>query len=260
MSLTPKRWDNKNIYLGLAFVLMLRPFFPELVMSTDLLSFEHSSVLLFCFNIRIFMWYQVYINNRMNGIWNTNQKEGVGQRSKESWVPNNIHRRQQSGPCRLCRGPNHIGVSNDSLLGVHWLKLVHILLNYRILGTSTAAICRSNDHSLNAPKYLGWMSCLISFVLHQLTCQERIDNETMQKEKFFTVGLEPTTLISEVWCSINLATVSKNLSFCVFPLSMHTWQVDWCHTIEIKPDIHPGVYRGIERMIIWNRNGGRTSS
>ena len=35
-------------YLGLAFVLMLRPFFPELVMSTDLLSFEHPSVLLFC--------------------------------------------------------------------------------------------------------------------------------------------------------------------------------------------------------------------
>ena len=28
---------------------MLRPFFPELVMSTDLLSFEHPSLLLFCF-------------------------------------------------------------------------------------------------------------------------------------------------------------------------------------------------------------------
>ena len=35
-------------HLGLAFVLILRPFFPELVMSTDLLSFEHPSVLLFC--------------------------------------------------------------------------------------------------------------------------------------------------------------------------------------------------------------------
>ena len=35
-------------HLGLAFVLMLRPFFPELVMSTDFLSFEHPSVLLFC--------------------------------------------------------------------------------------------------------------------------------------------------------------------------------------------------------------------
>ena len=34
-------------HLGLAFVLMLRPFFPELVMSTDLLSFEHPSVVLF---------------------------------------------------------------------------------------------------------------------------------------------------------------------------------------------------------------------
>ena len=35
-------------HLGLAFVLMLRPFCHELVMSTDLLSFEHPSVLLFC--------------------------------------------------------------------------------------------------------------------------------------------------------------------------------------------------------------------
>ena len=38
-----------NSHLGLAFVPMLRPFFPELVISTDLLSFEHPSVLLFCF-------------------------------------------------------------------------------------------------------------------------------------------------------------------------------------------------------------------
>ena len=36
-------------HLGLAFVLVLRPFFPELVVSTDLLSFEHPPVLLFCF-------------------------------------------------------------------------------------------------------------------------------------------------------------------------------------------------------------------
>ena len=34
-------------HLGLAFVLMLRPFFLERVMSTDLLSFEHPSVLQF---------------------------------------------------------------------------------------------------------------------------------------------------------------------------------------------------------------------
>ena len=32
----------------LAFVLMLRPFLPELVMSTNLSSFEHPSVLLYC--------------------------------------------------------------------------------------------------------------------------------------------------------------------------------------------------------------------
>ena len=40
-------------HLGLAFVLMLRPFFPELVMSTDLLSLEHPSVLLFSFYLFI---------------------------------------------------------------------------------------------------------------------------------------------------------------------------------------------------------------
>ena len=55
-------WQTEDAYssghlvlshLGLAFVLMLRPFFPELVMSTDLLSFEHPSVLLFCFTLTI---------------------------------------------------------------------------------------------------------------------------------------------------------------------------------------------------------------
>ena len=42
--------------LGLAFVVMLRPFFPELVMSTDLLSFEPPSVLLFCFVDKSSFW------------------------------------------------------------------------------------------------------------------------------------------------------------------------------------------------------------
>ena len=37
-----------SAHSGLAFALMLRPFIPELVMPTDLLSFEHPSVLLFC--------------------------------------------------------------------------------------------------------------------------------------------------------------------------------------------------------------------
>ena len=41
---------SPRIPLGtfLILLLMLRPFFPELVMSTDLLSFENPSVLLFC--------------------------------------------------------------------------------------------------------------------------------------------------------------------------------------------------------------------
>ena len=36
-------------HLGLAFVPVLKPFFPGLVVSADLLSFERPSVLLFCF-------------------------------------------------------------------------------------------------------------------------------------------------------------------------------------------------------------------
>ena len=56
-------------HLGLAFILMLRPFFPEFVMSTDLLSFEHPSVLLFCFaltlsNLWCYNWY--YIKSKIN--------------------------------------------------------------------------------------------------------------------------------------------------------------------------------------------------
>ena len=42
------------------FVLILRPFIPELVMSMDLLSFEHPSVLLFCYYAQIHVVKGVY--------------------------------------------------------------------------------------------------------------------------------------------------------------------------------------------------------
>ena len=49
-------------HLGLAFVLMLGPFFPGLVMSTDLLSFEHPAVLLFCFSVFYFyLWIKEHV-------------------------------------------------------------------------------------------------------------------------------------------------------------------------------------------------------
>ena len=62
--------------------------------------------------------------------------------------------------------------------------LVCTLLNYLVLGISTAAIFPSNDHSLYASICLGWTSCLISFVLDQSTCQERVKSDKIQNEKF----------------------------------------------------------------------------
>ena len=63
------------------------------------------------------------------------------------------------------------------------LKLVHTLLKYRVLGISTAAIFLPNDHSLHVPIYLGWLSCMLSFVWHQSTCQVRVESEKMQNEQ-----------------------------------------------------------------------------
>ena len=61
--------------------------------------------------------------------------------------------------------------------------------------------------SLYAPMYLGWASCLISFAWDQSTCQERVESDKIQNEQFLpTVGLEPTTLSLEVWCSTYCAS------------------------------------------------------
>ena len=82
------------------------------------------------------------------------------------------------------------------------LKLVHTNLNYCELGTSTATIFFSNDFTLYAPIYLGWTSCLISVVCDHSSCQECTGSEKIQNENFLpTVGLKPTTLRFEVWCS-----------------------------------------------------------
>ena len=72
-------------------------------------------------------------------------------------------------------------------------------LNYRVLGTSTATVFLSNDHSLYEPIYLGWTSCLISFAWDKSTCQERVGSDKIQNEKFLpTGGLEPSTLRFQV--------------------------------------------------------------
>ena len=44
----------------------------------------------------------------------------------------------------------------------------------------------------------------------------------------------------------SIPTVRKNFLFCIFSLSMCSWQVDWCHTNEIKHEIHPR-YIGAQR-------------
>ena len=81
------------------------------------------------------------------------------------------------------------------------LKLVRTNLYYCVLGTSTAAIFLSNDHSLYSPIYFGWTSCLISFVWDRSTCQKRVESDKIQHEKvLLTVGIKPRTLQFEVWC------------------------------------------------------------
>ena len=72
------------------------------------------------------------------------------------------------------------------------LKLLRTYLKNCVLGTSTAAIFLSNDHSLYSLIYLGWTSCLISFTWEQSTCQERVENDKIQSGNFLpTMGLDP---------------------------------------------------------------------
>ena len=63
-----------------------------------------------------------------------------------------------------------------------------IISNYCVLGTSTAAICLSNEYSLHAPIYLGWMSCLISFVLYQWSCRVRVESKKNAERKILTLS------------------------------------------------------------------------
>ena len=56
-------WTPCPVPFGLSFVLMLRPLFSELFMSTDLLSFEHTSVLLFSCNLHMKL-YDISIQGR----------------------------------------------------------------------------------------------------------------------------------------------------------------------------------------------------
>ena len=82
-----------------------------------------------------------------------------------------------------------------------YLKLVCNLLNTHVLGTNTAAIFLSNDHSLYAPINRRRMSCMISFVWHQTICQERIESGKNEKWKNsctqWDSNLQPWDLMSD---------------------------------------------------------------
>ena len=68
-------------YISKKFVLMLRPFIPELVMYTDLLSFEHPSVLLLClFNNMDLFWYRIITSYSLpNKFWCIRYSNADGQ-------------------------------------------------------------------------------------------------------------------------------------------------------------------------------------
>ena len=82
------------------------------------------------------------------------------------------------------------------------------------------------------------MSCLISFVRSQPTCQERVESDRIQTEKFLpTVGLEPKTLrfvapFSTDWAyrALMKAVFLKwPLNIHVLPITMYTlvWVREW---------------------------------
>ena len=70
------------------------------------------------------------------------------------------------------------------------LKLVCTNLSYRVLGTSTATISLSNDHSLWAHITSDGCHAWLKFVWDQSTFQERVESHKLQNEQFFLpVGL-----------------------------------------------------------------------
>ena len=75
-------------------------------------------------------------------------------------------------------------------------KAIAHSFDFCVLETSIATVFLSNGHSLYAPTYLGWTSCLISFAWDQSTSQERVESDKTQNEKLLpTVGLKPTILM-----------------------------------------------------------------
>ena len=65
------------------------------------------------------------------------------------------------------------------------------------------------------------MPYLISFVWGQLTCQERVESDKIQNEKFLpTVGPEPTILRFVAWSSTDRATRALIKAEVTF---IHTW-------------------------------------
>ena len=100
----------------------------------------------------------------------------------QSWERINMNNINDFSGCFICFEINKCA-SITMIIVIFLLKLVRTNLNYRVVGVRTAAISLSNEHSLFAPIYLGWTSCLISFVWGQSTCQERVESDKIQNEK-----------------------------------------------------------------------------
>ena len=71
-------------------------------------------------------------------------------------------------------------------------------------------------------KYMYVIRSFKSYSFHQTRLAQSVEHQTWIQR---VVGSSPT--------------VGKNFSFCIFSLSMRSWQVIWSRANEIKHDVHP---------------------
>ena len=115
---------------------------------------------------------------------------------------------------------------------------MHTLLNYRVLGTSTALFSFKWSFSLCTYIYLGWMPCLISFVWHQFTCQVESD-KMYNKKNLAHSGIR--TYSPEIW------------SLMLYQLSGLRWKLYYFNDLYTYIYFRYLLYIGISsRMMKWS--------